>query len=1356
MSTIRILIVDDHEIVREGLTGMLSTQRDFEVVGCGADGEEAVELARRLRPDVVIMDLEMPHTDGAEATRRLRDQDPDIRVLVLTAYDSDERIIDAVKAGARGYLLKGLPRQELFQAIRIVHAGGSLLQPTIATRLIARVDELTRRDLTAPVSPPAARLMAPSGGGELASAAPPLHARAGHGSESAPATATNGLLSSTVAFMFTDVRGFTALVERIGEEAAHARLAEHERIVREEVARHHGTVVKGTGDGFMCVFVSVRQALRAAVAIQSALAARPGARAQPAGAATASGPAADALPGGRVQIGIGIDAGEPVERDGDYYGSAVNFAARLCGRARGGQIIVSDTVRNLIRVVEGARYHDLGWQPIKGYSEEFHLFLLDWQPDRHPNGHARHHAESTSAPGTDAVAGEQPEPRRQTARADHDSLSEAPLIGREADLERLKQELEAVAAGRGRTVLICGEPGIGKSRLAAEVLVHAERSGCRVAVGHCYQGQSVPYLPFVEALRQSLREVPPQEVERIAGVAAVDLVKLLPELGYALPHLLDGPALAPQDNQLRLWECVAQLAARAARERPTVILLEDLQWADHASLQLLQYLARNNRDDRLLLLGTYRDDELGRQHPLAEVLASMNRERLFLRLPLKRLSEPQTRALMAGLLQTQAVPERAARLVHQLTQGTPYIVEEVVRTLVEDGAIRRAEDAQGSTTHAFADLAEVRIPQSIRDIVDQRLNRLDAETLDVLRVAAVIGPTFTFDTLQVAAERDEDSLLAAIEHALEAHLIEEVALPACTGRATRSPDGRLTAGGAQPPARGASPAALPTEDAYRFVHAAVRQTLYDELSRARRRRLHARVASGLARLHAARIEEHAGEIANHYAAAEDRPAAIEWALRAATRASRIFAHAEAAAFLAHALALLDPDDRERAADLLERLGEAHMLLGDWSPALAHLNRALREREALGDQVSAARIERQLALMHQRLRFDFASGDQYLRRALGRLEHRGDEPELARAWIDLARVRAFEGFGGEAERYARQGLALAQRVGTCEDVLAAAMELGLAYITLCEWSKFDAVYEQARRLAEESDNLPMLARMEMNIAAAAWFRGRVDQAVTQRLGAVALTERLGSYNNLWYALAHTAVLLWETGRWGEAEACALRALDLAGRAGQAIQPLGWVVDIARGNWADAVVALERSLPPALERRDMQNAGIALQFLSDLSLRLDRLDASIRFAKEGLTLFRGLDYPLMLVDFPPRLAEALTLAGRVDDAERFAGEALEAANRLAVPDAAARARRALGLVRAVRGELAEGEALLREAGVEFDRLRNGFEAARTFELRARYTQSGEGSDGAALLAAAAARYASLPAPRELERLRARAAS
>jgi DNA-binding NarL/FixJ family response regulator len=149
---IRVAVVDDHPVVREGLVLILQTQPDFEIVGEGESGPDALDLVDRLTPDVLLLDLELPGLDGVAVLRRLRQRGTPTRVIAFTVFDTDDRIIGAVEAGAAGYLLKGAPSAELFEAIRIVHAGGSLLQPLVASTVMRHVAQQGRPTTTQSVS----------------------------------------------------------------------------------------------------------------------------------------------------------------------------------------------------------------------------------------------------------------------------------------------------------------------------------------------------------------------------------------------------------------------------------------------------------------------------------------------------------------------------------------------------------------------------------------------------------------------------------------------------------------------------------------------------------------------------------------------------------------------------------------------------------------------------------------------------------------------------------------------------------------------------------------------------------------------------------------------------------------------------------------------------------------------------------------------------------------------------------------------------------------------------------------------------------------------------------------------------
>jgi predicted Ser/Thr protein kinase len=259
------------------------------------------------------------------------------------------------------------------------------------------------------------------------------------------------------------------------------------------------------------------------------------------------------------------------------------------------------------------------------------------------------------------------------------------LVGREKEIRELREHLDRMLSGEGRLVLISGEPGIGKTRLADELAVYAHLRGSRVLRGHCYEQEvGVPYLPFVESLRQLLHESDRSALDTL-GEAREDLARLLPEIG---PKGAPTAPLTPEDERIRLLDAVSRWVGQVSRTQPLVFLVDDLHWADRASLRLLHHVARHLREQRILLMGTYREMELDLEHPLNDTLSQMNRERLFYRLPLRRLTEDDTRALLSGLFDADISTELAGA-VYRETEGNPFFIEEVVKALVEEGKIYR-------------------------------------------------------------------------------------------------------------------------------------------------------------------------------------------------------------------------------------------------------------------------------------------------------------------------------------------------------------------------------------------------------------------------------------------------------------------------------------------------------------------------------------------------------------------------------------------------------------------------------------------------------------------------------------------
>jgi DNA-binding SARP family transcriptional activator len=403
------------------------------------------------------------------------------------------------------------------------------------------------------------------------------------------------------------------------------------------------------------------------------------------------------------------------------------------------------------------------------------------------------------------------------------------FVGRERELDALVAALDDALSGRGRIVVVGGEPGIGKSRLAEELARRAEAQGAEVHWGRCWEeGGAPPYWPWVQAIRASVRHREAEQLVRELGPGAAEVAELVPDVRQRLPELETPAAPAdPQQARFRLFDSISSFLTRASRTRPLVIVLDDLNWADRGSLLLLEFVARELAEAHLLLVGTYRDTGLSRGQPLSQTLGELSRGRLFERVLLRGLGQDD----VARFVETACgfVPDHAlVRAIHAQTEGNPFFVAEVVTLLGEEGVL--TPEAPGTERWS------ARIPDGVRDAIGRRLDRLSASCSSTLTVASALGREFGLDQLTLFVdELDEDAVLEALDEALAANLVDE--LPGTVGR-------------------------------YQFTHALIQATLAGELSRTRSARLHARIAETLEGLYGDHVEAHAAELAHHFGEAQ--------------------------------------------------------------------------------------------------------------------------------------------------------------------------------------------------------------------------------------------------------------------------------------------------------------------------------------------------------------------------------------------------------------------------------------------------------------------------------------------------------
>ncbi len=466
-------------------------------------------------------------------------------------------------------------------------------------------------------------------------------------------------------------------------------------------------------------------------------------------------------------------------------------------------------------------------------------------------------------------------------------LAQVPFVGRTTELARLHQKLEEARTGRGGLVMIVGEPGIGKTRIVEEFAETARNAGSAVLWGRCYEGEWAPaYSPFSEAIREYARTADPGQLLHDLGTGGGPVARLVPELRDRLPDIPEPAALQPDEERFRLIDSISRFLIAASARKPLVLVVDDLHWADKDSITMLRHIARFAGGSRLLLIGAYRDVELDRQHPLAEALASLRSETHYERVVLRGLDQQEVRELLAIVMQPDA-PDSLVNAISAETDGNPLFIIEVLRHLTEKGVIYRHKDRWISD---LAGLEELGIPEGIRLVIGRRLSRLSGDANRLLTVASAFSGTFRFDIAARVARIEEAPALNAVDEALEALVLRP---------------------GAE-------------VDMYDFTHAAIRHTLYAELSPSRQVRLHRQIAEAMEQVHGERAAQHAAELAYQYYRSAALPGAergVDHALTAAEQAEAIYARDEAASFLRIALELL-PENDVRRPRLLGRLGLA--------------------------------------------------------------------------------------------------------------------------------------------------------------------------------------------------------------------------------------------------------------------------------------------------------------------------------------------------------------------------------------------------------------------------------------------------
>jgi predicted ATPase/transcriptional regulator with XRE-family HTH domain len=846
------------------------------------------------------------------------------------------------------------------------------------------------------------------------------------------------------------------------------------------------------------------------------------------------------------------------------------------------------------------------------------------------------------------------------------ALPSTRMIGRERELAVFVDALATVASGQGRLLVLTGEPGVGKTRLAQEITLRARAAGFRVLTGRCYESQqTLAYAPFLEVLTQA---VP------LADTASQPLASQWPEVARLLRDLppdqrvsASAPALRNGGSaQQRLFWQVSDFLGTLAAQAPLAVLLDDLHWADLASLDLLQHLARHTRERAILLVGTARAIDALRQYPLADTLRDLRRDELVERIVLPPLKAADTAELIGASLggatgavgSASEVSAEVAQSIYARSEGNPFFARQLTRALQEQDALA-FEAGQWRLTPS-SDAARA-MPESIMAVIRQRLRRLTPLTQEVLHEASVLGPVVVVEELRRVGGRGEQEVEAALEEALGAGIVRDE-----------------------------------EQDRYHFNHTLTRETLYVDIPARRRRRLHQAAAETIEQMpdHARR----AAEVGSHFLAAGARQRALPYIMLAGDQAESVHAHAEAERFYRSAVEVArDGADLVQEASALEKLGDLLFALAQYAEALEAHGAATQIYRALGDDEGMSRITAQSSL---ELAYTASpeQGKVLIQQLVDTQTPKESSSSLANLYLSLALLST-----DPMERLAasERASAIAESIGDTNTYTEAELVRGNTLLgQLGRIDEAHRILKQLIPLLESSSNRGSLCTVCNLLAEVSLRSGALDTAREYADRALEVATEVGMPAQVAWTYCHHGEIAYHAGDWSQAYhdfddgENMYQRIGIVHESSNAIGGKGRVL-LARGEIEGAARLLEEAIWRAETGHDGELQGLkdAHAALAERDLVAGSSAAARARIEPLIERFQG--WPSLVVQLLPLLAWASVEQADFDRADSLIAEAITGASKGSQPLLLMDVLRVKGMSSARRQQWGDANTELEEA-------------------------------------------------------------